>query len=179
MHGPVLVLRTLISVIPFSQFTEEDAHKWKQLQQRLLDQTREVIEVAMKVVADLAPEGYSSGSHDCSDNTTYQGRTGQLLTTCSWLSVKEVALFLGTLVTVVPLPTPSGHHLISYQQIKAIGQLFLHILISTRHVGAIEKSYLSFQVLCQQLLQSKVPELFELPAKWMEVNRLLALLLIF
>ena len=58
--------------------------------------------IAMTVVADLSPEGFSTGSSDSSENTEFQGPDGQLITTCCWNTTKEAALLLGTVVTIAP-----------------------------------------------------------------------------
>lgn len=55
------------------------------------------------------------------------------------------------------------------EQVKHMGEQFLHILLTTRHVGAIEKSHVAFQILCEHLMISKVKTLYELPAKWIDV----------
>lgn len=62
--------------------------------EKLLHILRDVNRIALRAVADVAPEGYaSSGSYDCSTNPAYMGPMGQIITVASWLSIKEVGIF--------------------------------------------------------------------------------------
>lgn len=60
--------------------------------------------------------------------------------------------------------------LLTTQQIEDIGALFLNILLSTKHNGVIEKSSVSFNLVCKKLLRCNVPELSILPGKWLDVS---------
>src|SRR5690606_12647676 len=122
-----------------------------------------------------APEGYedqSTGSFDCSTNEDYIGPRGQLLTVCCWLSIKECGLFFGTLMNTIIFPKTIHDQAgtLTIQQIQAIGDQFVTILLSTKHIGAIEKSFLGFQAMCEKLFQCKLNELHVLPSKWIQVK---------
>ncbi len=170
MYGAIMAISHMIPSVAFATFTTEETHRWKETLLQIMELIQQVLQIAMKVVADLAPEGYSTGSYDCSENIQYQGPSGQSVTTCCWQSIREISIFLGTLVSVLPIPTTTiEESMLDLTMIKQIGDIFLYILLSTRHVGAIEKSYLHFQTLCQRLLQSKIPKIFDLPSVWLDV----------
>jgi hypothetical protein len=54
--------------------------------------------------------------------------------------------------------------------IKEAGDLFMHIMLSSRHRGALEKSYLGFQLLSENLLSCAHPGLYSLPTAWIQVR---------
>ncbi|GAM25031.1 hypothetical protein SAMD00019534_082060 [Acytostelium subglobosum LB1] len=101
-----------------------------------------------------------------------KGSAGQIITVCSWLSMKQLSLCLGTILDRVKFPASMDSKpedtLLSVEQISEIGKSFVHILLNTRHKGAIEKAYLGFQVLCSRLMGSTHPTLYALPASWIE-----------
>ncbi|ELR25383.1 SH3 domain containing protein [Acanthamoeba castellanii str. Neff] len=67
----------------------------------------------------------------------------EYLAVCAWLSIKEVGLLLGSLVNAVPVPSPNqkrGRWVMAEKGIKEAGDLCMHIMLSSRHRGALEKS---------------------------------------
>lgn len=64
-----------------------------------------VIDATLKVVADLAPEGYGDMYALQEETLDIFGPSGQMVTVASWLCIKEVSLLLGELVENVPLPS--------------------------------------------------------------------------
>ncbi|KAF2069433.1 hypothetical protein CYY_009245 [Polysphondylium violaceum] len=107
------------------------------------------------------------------DNNGLHGGVGQIITVCSWQCTKQISLVLGTLMDKVQMPSngsvDSDTDLMNLEQIKEIGQQFLTILLTSRHKGAIEKTYLGFQVLCSTLMKSSHMELYSLPSSWIDV----------
>eukprot|EP01133_Synstelium_polycarpum_P017967 gene17967-21440_t len=100
-----------------------------------------------------------------------KGSAGQIITVCSWLSMKQLSLMLGTIIDRVGFPAneaADSSALLQVDQIKSIGKTFLHILLNTRHKGAIEKTYLGFQVLCSRLMGASHPALYALPSTWIQ-----------
>lgn len=175
IHGVLLTLRFIFGALDFrSPVILENSDQWKKLLIHLFEILKQIESITLPIVADLAPEGMgvsSTGSFDSSENEEYLGPKGLLITVASWLSIKEIGMFLGTLSQVIPFPSQLNdpNLLLTFSQISSIGDTFLTILLSTRHVGAIEKTYLGFQALCEQLLRSSVQELYQLPSKWVEV----------
>lgn len=88
------------------------------------------------------------------------------------LKFYQVALLLGTIVRCVPLPqhpTSSNREFLTVTQMETIGSYFIEVLTLSRHAGAIDKTSMGFQVLCEILMQSRSEELFKLPAVWLQV----------
>ncbi|KYQ89611.1 hypothetical protein DLAC_09571 [Tieghemostelium lacteum] len=103
------------------------------------------------------------------NNEGLQGGIGQIITVCSWQCTKQVSLLLGAILDRVELNDNSQEELVSFKQIQEIGQLFLTTLLTSRHKGAIEKTYLGYQILCSTLLKSNQPSLYSLPSQWLEI----------
>ncbi|PRP78880.1 hypothetical protein PROFUN_01053 [Planoprotostelium fungivorum] len=173
MHGYIITLRYLFgnTRIEDEKREENRLREWKDMMERILNVIQRVNEISLLVVADVAPEGYTStGSYDCSTNPAYTGAIGQMITVASWLSVKEVALLLGTMVNRLPFPEKgSGEkNIISEGQIERIGKMFITVLSQSRHAGAIDKTATGYQVLCESLFHSKNEVLFNLPSLWLQ-----------
>ncbi|EGC34153.1 hypothetical protein DICPUDRAFT_153668 [Dictyostelium purpureum] len=111
---------------------------------------------------DLSEEAAKSGQN-------LQGGVGQIITVCSWQCTKQISLVLGTILDRVDMPSKESEDsqsIITTQQIEDIGDQFFTILLQSRHKGAIEKTYLGFQVLCSTLMKSSNTRLNCLPSKW-------------
>ncbi|EGG18451.1 hypothetical protein DFA_03945 [Cavenderia fasciculata] len=261
MHGLILTLRYMILQVDMAAACKKDkdiAGRWKQMVADLIGLMFSVSKVVLRVVADIAPEGYTpkqeegaavnnnnnndnslpkslpsgvlyddderlassfatlsaqtsiedileqigntagaagGGENEDDDNEEVdekpqeqktsaavdilKGSTGQIITVCAWLSMKELSLLLGAILDGVSFPAKTAAEdsnnsssnnieLISVQQIKDIGSAFLHILLNTRHKGAIEKAYLGFEILCSRLMGTTHPELYTLPSSWID-----------
>jgi hypothetical protein len=97
------------------------------------------------------------------------------LTVNCWLTVKEACVLLGTITERVPLHRSSTFEeklsddcMMTTRRLRGLGTLFMDMLSSTKHIGAIEKSQVGFQYLCKRLLTCNVPELCALPGKWLD-----------
>ncbi|KAM9965165.1 hypothetical protein ACTFIW_004970 [Dictyostelium discoideum] len=98
-----------------------------------------------------------------------KGGIGQIITVCSWQCTKQISLILGTILDKVEMPTSDEDDevcMITTKQIEEIGHQFFTILLQSRHKGAIEKTYLGFQVLCATLMKSTNTKLSSLPSTW-------------
>ena len=164
----------------------ERAH-WRKYLDNLFARLRQVESLVLYVVSSASPEGYTSaetlpefdgdGDDDIGDGVgmddtdqasggNFVSPRGQLLSVCAWLSIKEVALLLGSIVTNVPMPLYKQEEvtdnlinlyidynlLALYMQVflteaavEAAGDQFLKILMQARHRGAMEKAYMGFQ----------------------------------
>ncbi|KAL6044405.1 hypothetical protein QOT17_023361, partial [Balamuthia mandrillaris] len=164
---------------------------WRSILEGLLQRLKRVSELVLEVVSMTSPEGltsledlpenYFETEGESEGNTTmigagspdFVGPKGQFLSVCSWLSIKEVALLLGSVGSIVPLPTPAqAEPFIKEEMVGFAGDLFLDILLQCRHRGALEKSYMGLQVLTENLLSCDNPRLHDLPHRW--IDRLLA-----
>ena len=136
--------------------------------------------------ADIAPEGFKSSQRPSyheeeffdaeeeeeeeESSEQFTGNKGQILLVCAWVSVKEVSMLIGTLLSRVDLPeanAPPQDFLLSVEQIRSFGDTLLHLLLSTMHNGAVEGAHLGFQTLCTHLLRAANPALFGLPRQWL------------
>ena len=89
----------------------------------------------------------------------------QTITTACWLTMKEVSLLIGELSRAVP---GDDETLLEPTSLKACGEHLLHVLLSMKHNGAIEKTRVGLVCLGERLLQSSNPALSSLPATWLE-----------
>jgi hypothetical protein len=93
---------------------------------------------------------------------------GQAIVVCAWLSLKEVSLLLATIVKKVALSSMNeGRKLLTESQIEHIGNKILDTLLQIRHKGAIEKTAMGLQAICEVLFACKDPKLHNLPVKWL------------
>jgi hypothetical protein len=96
--------------------------------------------------------------------------SNQLLVVSLWLGVKEVSLILGTAVELAPLPNDkqSTAGIFDYSQLLRIGQLYLSILLSSKHNGVLEKCHVGFGLVCRRLLYSNELFLHEIVEMWLK-----------
>ena len=88
----------------------------------------------------------------------------QMITTACWLTMKEVSLTIGELARGVPVDDET---LLDPAALKACGVHLLHVLLSMKHNGAIEKTRVGLVCLGERLLRSSNPELSALPSDWL------------
>lgn len=76
--------------------------------------------------------------------------TPQMLLVCCWRSMKEISLFFGDLVRLLPIEFEStDSYLLSSSQVNQIGDYFVKHLFETRHRGAFELAYIGFTSMCE------------------------------
>jgi hypothetical protein len=93
---------------------------------------------------------------------------GQAIVVCAWLSLKEVSLLLAAIVKKAALSSLNeGTKLLTESQIEDIGNKILDTLLQIRHKGAIEKTAMGLQAICEVLFACKDPKLHNLPMKWL------------
>lgn len=89
------------------------------------------------------------------------------------MTCHQVALLLGTIVRCVTLSqstTSPNREVLSVEQMDLIGSYFIEVLTQSRHAGAIDKTAMGFQVLCEMLMQSRNPAIFKMPSLWLQVG---------
>ncbi|XP_066545375.1 tRNA (32-2'-O)-methyltransferase regulator THADA isoform X2 [Amia ocellicauda] len=94
-----------------------------------------------------------------------------LIMTCCWVSLKEIGIFLGSLVEKVFLVAPSGaatQSLLTIEDLKKIAKVFKDILLKCRHWGAVEGCCAGFTKFCAVLLNNPNPELQAIPTSMLE-----------
>lgn len=78
------------------------------------------------------------------------GPLAQVVTIASWTTMKEACLLRGVLARTLPLAGGERRQgLLSASQLQALGDSFVHVLCSLKHNGAVEKSHLGFNALCE------------------------------
>ena len=144
--------------------------------------------MASKIVNELG-----DASSDQLNNVEKQAYLSQMLLACSWRSMKETMLLLGDIAASAPVfemntqskvatselvPGVTSYFsrinitdvtgFISSSTIIAIGNMFIHILLSSRHIGAFELAYPGFVKVCTVLWRSEIASLQVLPNKWID-----------
>ncbi|OVA09031.1 protein of unknown function DUF2428 [Macleaya cordata] len=116
--------------------------------------------------------------------------TEQVVMVGCWLAMKEVSLLLGTITRKIPLsscissdssklgdsfceaadvlPRTMSDAMLDTEQLEAIGNHFLEVLLKMKHNGAIDKTRAGFTALCNRLLCSNDPRLSKMTESWME-----------
>ena len=131
MHGVLLAIRYVIVDCSFKDerwrsHEHTSLEQWRSFFVRLLKLIDRALLIGMKVVSDIAPEGYNPANNDtddadadANDNDDDDGdgdggeggfahgegavfsALGQMVSVCSWLVVKECSLVLGTLTQIL------------------------------------------------------------------------------
>lgn len=102
-----------------------------------------------------------------------------------WLAMKEVSLLFGTIIRKIPLPgcshsnssynplfdnteeTSMSGEILDVEQLEAMGDHFLQVLLKMKHNGAIDKTRAGFTALCNRLLCSNDSRLCKMTESWM------------
>eukprot|EP00177_Eucheuma_denticulatum_P003406 GFKZ01006155.1.p1 GENE.GFKZ01006155.1~~GFKZ01006155.1.p1 ORF type:complete len:2081 (+),score=200.83 GFKZ01006155.1:101-6343(+) len=102
------------------------------------------------------------------EKNIFMEESKQVVSTSCFLSVKEICVSLGILCHEIMsgLHAESESDVISTDELKSIGDLYLHIFTNTRHWGVIDGASEGLQLLCEQLLQSPEKERRDLPREW-------------
>eukprot|EP00958_Prasinococcus_capsulatus_P004448 scaffold412_cov388-Prasinococcus_capsulatus_cf.AAC.22 len=174
-HGPLLALRYVFLQVDYRIVRSIDGReRWRNCIARVLKEFVAVAGLAFDVV---------SSSTIPIDDEDVDGDDGlapssQILTVSCWLSMKEVALALGILTRRAPLqlvePTEvsgvgngvEAQSLLTFEQLTSIGEYFMNVLLRMKHRGAIEKTQIGFESLCERLLASESACLRGLPDSW-------------
>ncbi|XP_078106846.1 tRNA (32-2'-O)-methyltransferase regulator THADA [Sander vitreus] len=87
-----------------------------------------------------------------------------LVLTCCWVSLKEIGIFLGSLVEKILTESKSSKCLLTKEDLTRASKVFENILLKCRHWGAVEGCCAGFTKFCASLLSSNDPELRDIPA---------------
>lgn len=178
LHGLLLTLRYLVSDIGLKKVAGEASDGWREVVASVLTCVADVTEIALQVVGDVAPEGYTAaadqfrGVGDCCSNPDADAAaTGTAIMQCSWHSIKGCSLLAATLLNECPLPQQgeSESALLSVVQIERLASDTLRVLLGTRHKGALEKTYVGAEAMCKTMLSSRNTELQAIPLRWIDL----------
>ncbi|XP_076007130.1 tRNA (32-2'-O)-methyltransferase regulator THADA-like [Genypterus blacodes] len=86
-----------------------------------------------------------------------------LVLTCCWVSLKEIGIFLGSLVEKVLAESKPTKCLLRIEELTRSSKIFKDILLKCRHWGAVEGCCVGFIKFCASLLSSSDPEFREIP----------------
>jgi len=189
-HGVLLALRHLVEDVPWSEGVQQGyAAELRGLCGRMRSGLLQATRVAMWAVvqqdelnhaaseADLIDEGLLPGGAALPEDAALGTRTQVVLTGC-WLTVKEVSLLTGALGRFVPLPggqspssgqaVPEGGEVLFLEDVKALAENSLKIMLQVKHNGTVEKSRFGATELVAGLLRSSKSGLSSLPSSWIE-----------
>ncbi|XP_016143827.1 uncharacterized protein [Sinocyclocheilus grahami] len=85
-----------------------------------------------------------------------------LVLTCCWVSLKEIGIFLGSLVERI-LSLHCKDLTLSVEELRKASKVFKDIILKCRHWGAVEGCCIGFTKFCRALLSSSDPEIREIP----------------
>ncbi|XP_067295364.1 tRNA (32-2'-O)-methyltransferase regulator THADA isoform X2 [Pseudorasbora parva] len=85
-----------------------------------------------------------------------------LVLTCCWVSLKEIGIFLGSLVERI-LSLHCKELTLTVEELRRASKVFKDIILKCRHWGAVEGCCVGFTKFCRALLCSSDPEIKEIP----------------
>ncbi|XP_029365595.1 thyroid adenoma-associated protein homolog isoform X2 [Echeneis naucrates] len=91
-----------------------------------------------------------------------------LVLTCCWVSLKEIGIFLGSLVEKLLAEAKPSHRVLRKEDLMKASKIFKNILLKCRHWGAVEGCCIGFTKFCASLLSTNDPELSEIPAEMLK-----------
>ncbi|KAL7392507.1 hypothetical protein ABVT39_025652 [Epinephelus coioides] len=91
-----------------------------------------------------------------------------LVLTCCWVSLKEIGIFLGSLVEKILTGSKPSMCLLTKDDLWRASKVFKNILLKCRHWGAVEGCCAGFTKFCASLLSSSDPELRDIPANMLK-----------
>ncbi|XP_068167990.1 tRNA (32-2'-O)-methyltransferase regulator THADA [Antennarius striatus] len=87
-----------------------------------------------------------------------------LVLTCCWVSLKEIGIFLGSLVEKIYSESKPGKCLLTKDDLMRSSRIFKNILLKCRHWGAVEGCCVGFTKFCTSLLSNSDAEISDIPA---------------
>ncbi|XP_047675030.1 thyroid adenoma-associated protein homolog isoform X1 [Tachysurus fulvidraco] len=86
-----------------------------------------------------------------------------LVLTCCWVTLKEIGIFLGSLVERIQSLPHKDKTLLTVEDLQKASNVFKDIILKCRHWGAVEGCCIGFTKFCTALLTSSDPKLREIP----------------
>lgn len=189
IHGIFSAVRRCVTRKSFSFTPSSDL--WQPIVRRIISHVTSLIELVLSIfggrltsdgtmpsfeqitmaIDDVIGESSSSLTTDEDEYARCHGDVVlspkyQLVSTWCWLNIRESSLLLGSLVSVV-LKSSSSHDLdidlLSPQDLRQVGNIFLRVMTCCRHKGAIESSSLGFSEFCLALFRSHDLDVHSIP----------------
>lgn len=168
LTGELLTLKYILLDSNYS----EDKEFWKSIIEKILSLLYKIKDIAGKVVSELNFDEDQTESDimkiDCRGHVYFKEKVDNellhaLIVNC-WLAVKESLVIFSTIVQKT-----NKESILSISQLNEIGNVFINVILSTKHNGIIEKGATAFKDVCKELLQSSNQKMNELPSKWIDV----------
>ncbi|XP_031425898.1 thyroid adenoma-associated protein homolog isoform X2 [Clupea harengus] len=110
--------------------------------------------------------GQQLGSDDPGEEYVLLSEEHSLVLSCCWISLKEIGIFLGSLVERMVAGGPNKlDHSVTAHDMKRMAKLYKDIILKCRHWGAVEGCCRGFIKFCSTLLFSADPEVRDIPAQ--------------
>ncbi|TRY71308.1 hypothetical protein DNTS_002247 [Danionella cerebrum] len=93
-----------------------------------------------------------------------------LVLTCCWVSLKEIGIFLGSLVERV-LSLRCEEQILTLEDLMRSSKVFKDIILKCRHWGAVEGCCIGFTRFCRALLSSSDSEIREIPSLLLQQSK--------
>uniref|UniRef100_A0AAY4CHN4 DUF2428 domain-containing protein n=1 Tax=Denticeps clupeoides TaxID=299321 RepID=A0AAY4CHN4_9TELE len=108
--------------------------------------------------------GQGTDTEDPGEECVLLSEEHSLVLTCCWVSLKEVGIFLGSLVEMTMGQADDLGASMTAEDLKVASKIFKDIILKCRHWGAVEGCCVGFTKFCRALLGSADPELRDIPA---------------
>ncbi|XP_067466068.1 tRNA (32-2'-O)-methyltransferase regulator THADA [Thunnus thynnus] len=106
----------------------------------------------------------SGGNQGDGEECVLLSEEHSLILTCCWVSLKEIGIFLGSLVERILAESKPNKCLLTKEDLIKASKVFKNILLKCRHWGAVEGCCVGFTKFCACLLSSNDPHLRDIPA---------------
>jgi hypothetical protein len=104
--------------------------------------------------------------NDDNNDVMFDGEPLRLVSSLCWITVKEAARCLSSLLDVAPLDV-GAESLLTPAEVRMIGAAQVRIILHCQHKGGMERSYAAFVALCTRALSSTSMALYALPIGWL------------
>ena len=176
VYGPLSAIHELITHSVDEIKNSDLVAEWKELLAKLMDLCFEVSQVVSPIVNSSSPEGIfpaelsiAKAPQSHSESEHLKQVTPQMLLVCCWRTMKEISLFFGDIVRILPLEGEfSGGFILSEEQVFRIGDYFVRHLFETRHRGAFELAYVGFTSVCGTFWKCQARVYCGQPSRWLE-----------
>lgn len=92
--------------------------EWREIITRLIEMCFEISRIVSPIVNSSSPEGiFPKELRSAEPNSEERAVTPQMLLVCCWRTMKEVSLFFGDLVRLLPIELESQSYLLTHQQV--------------------------------------------------------------
>jgi hypothetical protein len=116
--------------------------------------------------ADATTTNEDNVDDDDDNDVMFDGEPLRLVSSLCWITVKEAARCLSSLLDVAPLDV-AAESLLTPAEVRMIGAAQVRIILHCQHKGGMERSYAAFVALCTRALSSKSMALYALPIGWL------------